>query len=303
MIAIDWGTSSFRGYRLDADGRVLERREAPLGILAVEGGRFAEALDTQVGDWIRARPAAVVMSGMIGSRQGWREAPYARTPAGADEIAAALVEVSVENGTRAWIVPGVMTCSADGVHDVMRGEETQILGALPALGPGHHTLCLPGTHSKWVVVVDGRIDSFTTHMTGEMFAVLTRHSILGRTMPEGAPEDAEAFAHGLARADADGGLLHHLFGVRAQMLAGVLPEAGSRDFLSGLLIGHECRSVAPRGVVHLLGAPALAGRYRLALQRMGCTVHLLETDAVTRGLWHVAKARGLVLPSHGEPTR
>lgn len=294
MIAVDWGTSSFRAYRLDTDGAILERREAPLGILAIANGRFAEALMSQVGDWAHNGCPAIIMSGMIGSRQGWREAPYAMTPAGADEIAASLVDVPLPNDGRAWIVPGVMTRSAAGVHDVMRGEETQILGALPALGSGCHRLCLPGTHSKWVTVAEGRIAAFTTHMTGEVFAVLAKHSILGRTMPEDAPEAWEAFVDGLDRAGAGGGLLHHLFGVRAQILAGGMQDVHSRDYLSGLLIGHECRAAAPSGTVHLLGAPALTKRYTVALERLGCSVRSLDTDAVTQGLWRIAAARGLI---------
>lgn len=296
MIAVDWGTSSFRAYRLSAQGAVLERREAPLGILAIENGRFAEALHAQVENWLAAGETALVMSGMIGSRQGWREAPYARTPAGAGEIAAALVDVPVTDGIQAWIVPGVMTRSSDGVHDVMRGEETQILGSLPRLGPGRHTLVLPGTHSKWVTVEDGRIVAFTTHMTGEVFAALAQHTILGRTMTDTPGEDLGAFEAGLRRSTDDEGLLHHLFGIRAQVLAGALADSATRDFLSGLLIGHECRAVAPSGVVHVLGAPLLSRRYAHALSGLGCETNRLDPDAATRGLWQIAVARGLIPP-------
>lgn len=293
MIAVDWGTTSFRAYRIDAAGIVVDKREAPLGILAIKEQRFAEALESQVGDWIEHGVHPIVMSGMIGSRQGWREQAYVRCPAGPDELAARLGSVTWGmHGRKAWIVPGLITRDAQGVHDVLRGEETQIVGVLDDLGPGTHTLCLPGTHSKWVRVDDGRIVSFTTHMTGELFAVLRDHSILGRTM-ENAGDIPAAFDAGLARSRQAGGLLHHLFGVRADSLAGTLTAEAAHEFLSGLLIGHEIASVAPtNGTVHILGSQALAARYERALSAAGCRAHVLDPDAAVRGLFRLATALG-----------
>ena len=291
MIAVDWGTSSFRAYRIDAAGIVVDKREAPLGILAIKEQRFAEALESQVGDWIEAGVHPIVMSGMIGSRQGWREQTYARCPAGPDELAAKLGSVTWGmQGRKAWIVPGLITRDAQGVHDVMRGEETQIVGVLEDLGPGSHLVCLPGTHSKWVRIEGGRIASFTTHMTGEMFAVLRDHSILGRTM-ENAGDIPTAFDAGLARSRQPGGLLHHLFGVRADSLAGTLTAEAAHEFLSGLLIGHEITAVAPAGgTVHILGSQSLAARYERALSSAGCRAHTLDPDAAVRGLIRLADA-------------
>lgn len=293
MIAVDWGTTSFRAYRIDAAGIVVDKREAPLGILAIKEQRFAEALESQVDDWITQGVHPIVMSGMIGSRQGWREQAYVRCPAGPDELAARLGSVTWGmHGRNAWIVPGLITRDAQGVHDVLRGEETQIVGVLDDLGPGTHTLCLPGTHSKWVRVDDGRIVSFTTHMTGELFAVLRDHSILGRTM-ENAGDIPAAFDAGLARSRQAGGLLHHLFGVRADSLAGTLTAEAAHEFLSGLLIGHEIASVAPTdGTVHILGSQALAARYERALSAAGCRAHVLDPDAAVRGLFRLATALG-----------
>jgi 2-dehydro-3-deoxygalactonokinase len=293
VIAVDWGTTSFRAYRIDAAGIVVDKREALLGILAVKEQRFAEALESQVGDWIEQGVHPIVMSGMIGSRQGWREQAYVRCPAGPDELAAKLGSVTWGmHGRKAWIVPGLITRDAQGVHDVMRGEETQIVGVLDDLGPGTHTLCLPGTHSKWVRVENGRIASFTTHMTGELFAVLRDHSILGRTM-ENAGDIPAAFDAGLARCRQPGGMLHHLFGVRADCLAGTLTAEAAHEFLSGLLIGHEIASAAPAsGTVHILGSQALAARYERALSAAGCRVHVLDPDAAVRGLFRLATALG-----------
>ena len=292
MIAIDWGTTRLRAYRVAGDGAVRERRVADAGILAVPDGDFAGALLALVHDWIAAGEARILMSGMIGSRQGWREAPYVSTPAGPDRIGEGLVPVEVRPGLQAWIVPGVVTLGAGGVHDVMRGEETQVLGVARSLGSGRHLLCLPGTHSKWVDLEDGRITALRTHMTGEVFAVLAGHSILGRTMPATDDFHEDAFLEGVARSGHGGGLLHHLFGVRAQCLTGALAEEATRDYLSGLLLGHELRQAPEASVTHLLGDPGLAERYRLACTHLGRKTYLLDPDAAAAGLYGIASALG-----------
>jgi 2-dehydro-3-deoxygalactonokinase len=274
MIAIDWGTSSLRCYRLDAHGKIIESRSSTDGILNVPAGRFPHVLEQQIAGWDET---PVVMSGMVGSRQGWKEAPYVPCPAGFDEIAAKLVEV--RQGI--WIVPGLSCRDAAGVPDVMRGEEVQILGC-----GVDGTICLPGTHSKWVEVRGGRIERFSTAMTGEAYAVLKQHSILGRMMEEGTP-DTEAFAQGVRRSGDEGGLLHHLFGVRTRGLMGELAPAASASYLSGILIGHELRSRAT-GEVLLLGAPALTALYAEAAALLGLGTRTLDPDAAVRCLFRLA---------------
>lgn len=292
MIAVDWGTSSLRVYRLATDGAVVDKRSAPLGILAVQDGRFAAALESQIGDWLAAGESLVVMSGMIGSRQGWKEAPYAHCPAGVAEIARAMVSVEWERGS-AWIAPGLTCNDEHGVPDVMRGEEVQIIGALHLLGVTDGWFCLPGTHSKWAQVREGRIVRFATFMTGEVFAVMKAHSILGRMMAEGEL-DHDAFDAGLERADETGGLLHHLFGVRARGLFGEIDGRQSAAYLSGLLIGHELRCVPEQpGVVHVLGAEALARLYLHALRTRGFEARLVDADAVVPGLAQLAALAGI----------
>jgi 2-dehydro-3-deoxygalactonokinase len=287
MIAIDWGTSSLRAYRLGEHGEVRDKRSAPLGILTVQDGRFAEALEGQISDWLDAGEAPVVMSGMIGSRQGWKEAPYAQCPAGLSEIAAAMIRVHWNERT-AWIAPGLTCRDESGVADVMRGEEVQILGAFDRLAQDDAWICLPGTHSKWAQVRAQRIVRFATYMTGEVFAVMKAHSILGRMMSDGEL-DLYAFDAGLGRARDDGGLLHHLFGARTRGLFGELDNTQSAGYLSGLLIGHELRSVPQQsGVVYVLGAEALAQLYVHALRTQGYEPHLLDPDAVVTGLARLA---------------
>jgi 2-dehydro-3-deoxygalactonokinase len=266
---------------------VIETRSTPKGILAVENGNFSAALEAGAGDWIAADAGPVVMSGMIGSRQGWLEVPYCVCPAGFAEIAAGMRKVTWTGGT-AWIAPGLSCRDEAGIPDVMRGEEVQILGALDQLGPGTHSVCLPGTHSKWVEVRDGRIAGFSTHMTGEAFAVFKAHSILGRMMKDGTTDTA-AFKDGVRRPADAGGLLHHLFGVRTRGLFGELTEAASASYLSGMLIGHEIRSAhGTQGRVHLLCSAQLAEIYGLAFSELGIEAKILDPDSVTRGLFRLA---------------
>lgn len=297
MIAVDWGTTSFRAYRLDASGAVREQRSAAAGLLACDG-RFGAVLAQQLEGW---DDTLVLMAGMVGSRSGWREVPYVACPAGLDELAAGIFELegAALPGRRVGIVPGVSQRGAGTAPDVMRGEETQVLGLLDRLpGAGPHTVCLPGTHSKWVQVRDGRIVGLRTAMTGELYALLRRHSLLAALMPaamEDDGDDAEAFAQGVAASAADGGLAHQLFGVRTRGLFGALPPSGAPSFLSGLLIGHELRALRPAtdALVHLVGGTALTARYMRALQALGATAQVHGEDLSAAGLWRIAAARGL----------
>jgi 2-dehydro-3-deoxygalactonokinase len=273
MIAIDWGTSSLRAYRLDAQGNILESRASSQGILNVAPGQFPRVLEQQIGGW---QEAPIVMSGMVGSRQGWAEAPYVPCPAGFEEIAASLLEVRW-GGRSAWIVPGLSCRDAAGVPDAMRGEETQILGC-----GVEGTVCLPGTHSKWVEVKNGRIERFCTFMTGEVYAVLKQHSILGRMMQDGPP-DAGAFAEGVRRSGEAGGLLHHLFGVRTRELTGELGPAASASYLSGIVIGHELRANKAR-TFSLLGTPELTALYQHAATALGIETLVLDPNSAVRSL-------------------
>lgn len=287
MLAVDWGTTSLRIYRLDADGKLREMRQSRKGILNNGDQTFAATLEQEAGDWIAAGETPILMSGMIGSRQGWIEAPYVPCPAGITEIGAALSKVKW-NTNHAWIAPGVQCHDEYGVYDVMRGEEVQVLGLLEILGPGEHLVCLPGTHSKWVVVRDQKIVSFTTTMTGELFAILKEHSILGRTMRVDTFSE-RTFLKGVARSSDTGGLLHHLFGVRAQVLAGKLTDSESSAYLSGILIGHELHSNTQQAEsIHLLCSSELTKLYTLAGKEMNIAFITHAADTVTRGLYSLA---------------
>jgi 2-dehydro-3-deoxygalactonokinase len=284
MIGVDWGTTSFRAFRIARDGTIRDRRAGPRGIMNVQDGRFADTLREEIGPWLAAGEDHVLLSGMVGSRQGWKEAPYVAAPAGAPEIAAALVDVQFD-WAKVKLVPGISGTDQSGVAEVMRGEETQVLGALTALG-GSGLACLPGTHSKWVQVENSRVVRFNTHMTGEAYAALRGHTILARMMREG-PADGAPFDAGVKRSGEPGGLLHHIFGVRALALAEQIPETETGAYLSGILVGHEVRA-ALNGtsgvVVHVIGAPELTMLYARAISACGGYAERHDGEAAARGL-------------------
>ena len=291
MIAIDWGTSSFRAYRVDAKGATLERRSAARGILTVPQNDFAGVLAAEIGDWLDREPGPIVMSGMIGSRQGWIEVPYVECPAAPETIARSCKQVAWHDGRQALIVPGVSCRDASGVPDVMRGEETQIFGALSEL-PAEATVCLPGTHSKFARIRGGRIQDFATSMTGEAFATLWQHSILGRLGSSDTVDDLDAFDAGIDRSAQSQGLLHHLFGVRARGLFGEIQPSSLASYLSGILIGHEIRASEPSGPVAIIGAIELARLYGRALGRLRVEVRLIHSEHAARGLWLIGGIAG-----------
>ena len=282
MIGVDWGTTSLRAYRIAADGRMQARREEAGGIRAVAAEGFSAALRAVVGDWLAAGESRVLLSGMVGSRQGWVEAPYLPCPAGATDLAAALVRVPFDGAT-VLLVPGLTDADEAGTPEVMRGEETQLFGVLATLG-SQGLACLPGSHSKWARIEGGRVTGFRTWLSGEAFAALRDGTILGRMMRDGATVEA-AFDRGLGRAGEPGGLLHHLFGVRTLGLAGRLAPEEAASYLSGLLIGHEVGSAMKAGAtVHLVGAPSLCRLYARAITAAGGRAVTLDPDAAASGL-------------------
>ncbi|HYD43154.1 MAG TPA: 2-dehydro-3-deoxygalactonokinase [Anaeromyxobacter sp.] len=310
LVALDWGTSTLRAYRLGPGGAVLEQRTLPAGIQRLRPGAaaapadFARAFAEACGDWREAAPGAPALAcGMVGSAQGWREIPYLDVPADPAALAGALARVDAPGGPL-WLVPGLRAPGA--LPGVMRGEETQLAGLLDTLpASGASVVGLPGTHAKWARVAEGRILGFDTFMTGEVFEALATHTILARTLRLGAAPDLAAFDRGVAVARSDegrGGLLSTAFSVRTLGLAGALGPEAQADYLSGLVVGHELRGLEERrpgllagaARVVLAGAPALCERYRRALGLLGLPSPAIAEDATERGLWRIAAAAGLV---------
>jgi 2-dehydro-3-deoxygalactonokinase len=311
LVGLDWGTTSLRAYLFDVAGQVLARRASGEGIMSlVHPGRFDAAFEAACGDWLDGAPELpVIAAGMVGSAQGWREAPYVDTPAALDALVGGIVRVATARGTPLHIVPGVI--ERGELPNVMRGEETQIVGALAAdsaLGANGAAalMGLPGTHAKWAEVRGERIEAFHTFMTGELFAALRNHTILGRTMLDPAQPDTEAFLRGVmvAKNDDHAGLLATVFSTRTLGLTAQLQAEQQSDYLSGLLIGHELTGVqallAARGStlasqpLRLIGEAALCERYRLALAEFGCSNATIVEAAAERGLWRIAVQAGLV---------
>ena len=296
FIALDWGTSSLRAYLVDADGAIRDRRAGNQGILSVEGGAFEAVFEHCVAGWDPDLP--VLGSGMITSRQGWMEVGYVAAPAGLPDLVRGMSRMRTASGRQLAFVPGVSVRGGNGIPDVIRGEETHILGALEGNGGLFVTR---GTHCKWVAVESGRIVRFATFMTGEMFAVLRLHGILGRLMT-GEPGVGQDFERGvrlgLSERTGGAGLLHSLFSVRTLGLLGDLPGEALASYLSGLLIGAEIAQAlqmfAPdtRQGLTIIGAREQAMAYKSALDIAGIASRLGPDDAAVRGLAKIGRQAG-----------
>jgi len=314
LIALDWGTSSLRAYRFGAHGQVLEQRALAWGIMhlpqptssdAAADQGFRLALQEACGDWLQQAPGTpLIAAGMIGSKQGWREAPYLETPLAVSAIGSTLTQVAATDtgvGVPLHIVSGLLQRST--LPNVMRGEETQVAGILDQLQLDALLVGLPGTHSKWVHVQDRRITHFDTFMTGEMYAALCQHTILGRTMEHDGSIDHAAFLRGAAvarSADGRAGLLSNIFSSRTLGLTGELSPRAQSDYLSGLLIGHEIAAMlalnntALPARIALIGDAALCQRYRQVLALYDVTNVDIAASATQHGLWKLALHAGLL---------
>ncbi len=295
LIAIDWGTSSLRGACFDVQGQQQDARQFPRGILTVPAGEFPAVFAQCFGDWLAQLPEALcLLSGMVGSRQGWQEAAYCPCPAGFAELGQHLLWLQAG---RMAIVPGLSAQQHDGLafaqHDVMRGEEVQIFGALALLGLHDATVVLPGTHSKWAQVEQGRVSGFRSFMTGEVYALLSQHSILSRTLPADAPFHEHTFADAVQLAQRSPSVLSSIFATRTLALFDTLPAEHHPSFLSGLLIGEELRAMRPAHDAELLlvGSSGLTSRYQVGLQTLGLQARCLGDEATWAG--HLALARHL----------
>jgi 2-dehydro-3-deoxygalactonokinase len=285
-IAVDWGTTNRRGYRIGPGGRMSDEMEDDQGILSVGKGGFDRAVAELKG---RLGDLPLLMAGMVGSNRGWVEAPYVPCPAGLPELAARLQWVVHD---RIAIVPGVSFDAGDAA-DVMRGEEVQILGAFAeGMVPPSALICHPGTHNKWIRLEDGRITSFRTVMTGEMFNLLKEHSILADLLDQPAAAD-QAFEEGVRRGLANDDLTAELFSIRARVLLGKAPRERAASYTSGLLIGTDLRiglRSAPAGEIIVMGRPELTGLFSTGLAIAGRSARIVDgEEAFLAGAKHLAE--------------
>jgi 2-dehydro-3-deoxygalactonokinase len=285
---------------MSAAGEVLDEFASRDGIATVAAGAYPATLKRLIGNWLAAHPALpVIASGMVGSRHGWREAAYAPCPAGPQDVAARLTTVDAD-GRRVVLAPG-LSCGGEMGADVMRGEETEIFGVADA---GAKLIVLPGTHSKWARIEGGRIAAFTTFITGELFAALRDHTVVGAFARAAAPKEAgAAFALGVERGEsASGGktkqgLLGLLFGARSLPLMGKLDPGDSGDYLSGLLIGAEIgegRRLYPAEEPYVTGAESLVKRYLGAFKALGVDARAAPPRAAAHGLFRIARDGALL---------
>jgi 2-dehydro-3-deoxygalactonokinase len=273
FIAVDWGTTNRRAYRIDPDGKRAAEFEDHKGVLSVPSGGFPDAV-TEIRQRLGDLP--LLLAGMIGSNRGWKEAPYVPCPAGIDELAKALVWA----GDREAIVPGV-SYTGNGRADVMRGEEVQLLGAVAAGSVDPMSLvCHPGTHNKWATLRQGKIAEFRTVMTGELFSLLKDHSILSDLL-QGEVEASDAFKQAALYALDDAALPAQLFAVRARVLLGQAKKEDAASYTSGLLIGADVRIglETPTGAeIHVMGRPELTRLYAAAIGQAGRTAVELDGE-------------------------
>lgn len=325
LIALDWGTSSLRCYRLGALGKPLEIRSFPLGIAQILGlapeitpwetkYAFERVFLEAIGDWIHVRPGVpLIACGMVGSANGWREVPYLEVPIDCRSLGGSLGQVHVDGDRVLHIVPGLLEKSDP--PNVMRGEETQIAGVLAsdsmfvAAGKDEVLVGLPGTHSKWAFIRGSTIEHFETFMTGEVYAALCAHTILGRAMRQTPSVDYDSFDRGVLLvkgSNIEVSLLSTIFSVRTLWLVGDLSPEQQPDFLSGLLIGHEISALlklderrrringTKPSQILLAGESALTARYARALGIYGRDEVEPVPQVTQRGLWFLAEQADLV---------
>jgi 2-dehydro-3-deoxygalactonokinase len=326
LIALDWGTSSLRAYRMGADGQVLEVRPLPWGIMHLPDSQpdgrhaagFERAFDQACGDWLQAEPdVPVIAAGMVGSRQGWQEAPYLPLPVTISDIGQTLAQVRTQAGKLVHIVPGLIQHGS--LPNVMRGEETQVIGAIRLLEDtpvDEIVIGLPGTHSKWLRIKPrGKascIEQFHTFMTGEVYAALCEHTILGCSMNHTGLDDTgalAAFDRGARVAtcpEGRAGLLSTIFSTRTLGLTAVLNGAAQHEYLSGLLIGYEINALQQLldqadfvdASIMLIGSTELCTRYTRVLRAYGASNIQTIARATEQGLWQLARTAGLLPASN-----
>ncbi len=297
-VIVDWGTSSFRAFLVDRDRQILDQVSSKDGLLNIRG-QFESVLETNIGHWLGMDDGvSIFMSGMVGSRHGWVEVPYVTYPINAQHLLENLYQVKSVNEGRCWIVPGVMGNSVSGCPDIMRGEEVQFLGACSLIEEnGLKTadyICMPGTHNKWIEVADTGMKGFSTTMTGELFNLLGKNSILSASVQDESAWDEDMFSLGLDNSRCQGGLVHHLFTVRSLNLAGKLQIQQGGSYLSGLLIGHEIDSMVKNdsSVVAVIASRDMMAKYLYALEHFNINAYGIDAaEATIAGSLQLAIAR------------
>ncbi|RBO82721.1 2-dehydro-3-deoxygalactonokinase [Marinomonas aquiplantarum] len=298
FIAVDWGTTNLRAFLMNQQGQIQAQRSSDKGMLKLSSDEFETVLADLLGDWLESG-LPIYMAGMVGSRGGWQEVPYQSCPIPLTELANHLHWLTTSLPNQVAIVPGLQSQGIAGMADVMRGEETQLLGALDwleshNLSSENRVFCLPGTHCKWVQIEQGKVTGFSTAITGELFARLNDESSLVKGLPHSDELLVQAFQKGLLASQQAGGIMHQLFSARSRYVCGELAAEEVRDYLSGIVIGHDVNDILsdlpqPVKSVLIIGSKGLNERYQLALAKQGLNVDFMEAgEASIRGLKRLA---------------
>ena len=296
-IVVDWGTTSLRAFLISADGAIGDRLETERGIQFIADGTYEAELTSAISKWIDAHGILPVLAlGMVTSRNGWVEVPYVACPAAAADLAAGIITRQLANGCPVFLLPGITDPTRTPFPDVMRGEETQIVG----FGLDKDIcIVLPGTHSKWARIGAGHIQGFQTFVTGEIFALLSQHSFIAKAAgPTAGAMDWGAFERGAAEAgralpETDA-LLSLLFSARTGILAGQMAGTQTRDYVSGLLIGHEfrqaelCGWIDRKAEIGIVGNDGLNDRYERVAQSLNLRVRKGKESAAINGALTIA---------------
>ena len=302
LIALDWGSTRFRGWLLDPNGIEIDKIDEEFGILNINHSQYIDVFEKQLGSWIKEHGSIpIIAAGMIGSRQGWMETPYLNCPTGPEQLAQNLTYLKINSKLindpiSMAIVPGIQYFE-NGIPDVMRGEETQIAGLLWSQ---HQVgLCIfPGTHSKWIFTNKGIIESFTTFMTGEIFSLMEKHSIVNRLMV-GKSFNREDFLSGCNQSlSSSYGFLKQIFSARTMGLFDKVKPKGIYSYLSGIVIGNEIKdgldnyyknSSYKEKTIILNGENSLCNLYKIAFEIAGVKVKLEKKNLVAKGLFQIAQ--------------
>jgi 2-dehydro-3-deoxygalactonokinase len=286
LIIGDWGNSNARVWLCADDGTVLDTRRGPgIAALRSDPAAIAAAFATMTSDWPDAVPA--LLAGVVGASFGWRDAGYLPCPIFIDAIGSNAIRAPT-NLRDVWITPGIRCTNAWGEPDTMRGEELQIAGWAGRAASPEVLIALPGTHCKWALVEDGRVTSFHSAISGELFALLRDHSVMVDRAAQTAPHDAAAFAEGvaLAKEAADVDLAALLFAARARQATGAMPPVRATSFVSGIVIGCDVRTALRHydavPTVAVIGDDALGQRYAAALAHWGQATFLVDGDDTMR---------------------
>ncbi|MDA9556981.1 2-dehydro-3-deoxygalactonokinase [Vibrio sp.] len=288
---VDWGTSNFRLFAMNDDKQIVDKIESNIGLMKVVDGDFSTALENQLNTLIpdHYHSLPIMMAGMVGSANGWHPVDYIDAPATLDSLVNHCFSFTLPWGANAKIVPGVKVCNTDGIYDVMRGEEVQFFGLQGILNKKDAFAIFPGTHSKHIELQNNLLDHFKSFMTGELFDLLSKHSILSLNLPEQV-QSQKAFSKGIKES---GGIdiTSRLFAARTHRLFGLIQESEVLDYLSGLLIGQELKSVSHKEAF-LIGGELLCERYALACELLQIKTQTINGDeAFIKGMIRLFEAQ------------